>query len=219
VATLVPPLADSALALTLLRLDDGSSQVVNEAELDSLVYVLAGTGTLALDGAAHALEAGNAALVLAGEEAELRAAPSLELVHATVGPAVDVHAPLGVREVAVRVDARRAEQALASRGYQVLFGPHNGSARATLFAGYLPPGRSPWHFHLYDEIVFVPQGPGMLHRPGSEEPLEQGAAFRLRPREVHIVENARTEGELTILGIFTPAGSPSAAYLAEVDER
>jgi hypothetical protein len=30
---------------------------------------------------------------------------------------------------------------------------------------------------------------------------------------VHIVENTRADGELAVLGIFTPAGSPSAAYL------
>jgi hypothetical protein len=30
---------------------------------------------------------------------------------------------------------------------------------------------------------------------------------------VHIVENEAADRELTIIGIFTPAGSPSAAYL------
>jgi hypothetical protein len=30
---------------------------------------------------------------------------------------------------------------------------------------------------------------------------------------VHIVENLDPEHELVVLGIFTPAGSPSAAYL------
>jgi hypothetical protein len=30
---------------------------------------------------------------------------------------------------------------------------------------------------------------------------------------VHIVENTHPAEELAVLGIFTPAGSPSAAYL------
>jgi hypothetical protein len=30
---------------------------------------------------------------------------------------------------------------------------------------------------------------------------------------VHIVENTQPAEELAVLGIFTPAGSPSAAYL------
>jgi hypothetical protein len=37
----------------------------------------------------------------------------------------------------------------------------------------------------------------------------------LRPREVHVVENADAEREMALIGIFTPAGSPSAAYLTE----
>jgi quercetin dioxygenase-like cupin family protein len=154
--------------------------------------------------------------VLAGEEATI-AGDELELVRVTVGPATERHAPLGPREIVVPVDPGRAEQALESRSYQILFGPHNGSTRATLFAGFVPPGRSPWHFHLYDEIVFIPQGPGRVHRAGSgePEPLGAGSAFRLRPREVHIVENASADEEMTVVGFFTPAGSPSAAYLAD----
>jgi hypothetical protein len=30
---------------------------------------------------------------------------------------------------------------------------------------------------------------------------------------VHILENTSADRELTIIGLFTPAGSPSAAYL------
>ena len=43
--------------------------------------------------------------------------------------------------------------------------------------------------------------------------LAPGVAVRLHPREVHLVENTQETAELAVLGIFTPAGSPSAAYL------
>ena len=126
-----------------------------------------------------------------------------------MGDGVDRHATLGARETVVRLDRERAEQALGARAFQLLFGPHNGSTRATLFAGFLPPGRSPWHYHLYDEIVFVPDGPGRLHRRGSEiEPLAAGSAFRLRPREVHIVENASADGDMTVSGRLHPRRQP-----------
>lgn len=213
---MIPPLGDSALALDVLRLAGEGSVALHEAELDSLLYVAAGRGSLALDDTTSELTPGSAALVLAGEEARITGETGFELVHATVGPVEDRHASLGSREAVVRVDSRRSEQALGTRAYQVLFGPHNGSTRATLFVGFLPPGRAPWHYHLYDEIVWIPDGPGRLHRRDSEEPLEAGSAFRLRPREVHIVENASADREMTVVGIFTPAGTPSAAYLAEV---
>jgi quercetin dioxygenase-like cupin family protein len=210
----IPPLEDSALALAMRRIGDGAPLVIAE-EVDSLLYVVSGSGTLELDGVDAELAPGTAALVLAGESATIGGGDELEVVHATVGDGVDRHATLGNRETVVRLDRERSEQALGARGFQLLFGPHNGSARATLFAGFVPPGRSPWHYHLYDEIVFVPEGPGRLHRRGSEIELPAGSAFRLRPREVHIVENASTEGDMTVLGVFTPAGSPSAAYLAD----
>ena len=205
--------SDSALALATLA-PSGEAVSLSDPALDSLLYVTSGEGSLTVDGASFALGSGAAALVLAGEEAEIRG--ELELVRVTVGVVPDLHASLGSREVLVRLDPLLSEQALDARGYQVLFGPHNGSVRATLFAGFLPPGRSPWHYHLYDEIVWIPEGPGVVHRrtAGSEEPLAAGSAFRLRPREVHIVENSSADREMTLLGVFTPAGSPSAAYLA-----
>jgi quercetin dioxygenase-like cupin family protein len=82
-----------------------------------------------------------------------------------------------------------------------------------MFVGYIPPGRAPWHYHLYDEIVWVLRGEGRVHVGDAVEPLAPGSAFRLHPREVHIVENSDPVAELAVLGIFTPAGSPSAAYL------
>jgi quercetin dioxygenase-like cupin family protein len=214
--TLIPPLDDSALALALVEVGSGESVNMHDPERDSLLYVAHGSGSLSLDGATSELTRASAALVLAGEEATI-AGDELELVRVTVGPSTERHAPLGPRETVVAVDPGRVQQALDSRGYQILFGPHNGSTRATLFVGFVPPGRSPWHFHLYDEIVFIPQGPGRLHRAASQEtqPLTAGSAFRLRPREVHIVENASADEEMTVIGFFTPAGSPSAAYLAE----
>ena len=59
----------------------------------------------------------------------------------------------------------------------------------------------------------MPEGPGRLHLEDGTQELGPEAAFRLRPRQVHIVENT-SDDELTILGVFSPAGSPSAAYLS-----
>jgi quercetin dioxygenase-like cupin family protein len=157
---------------------------------------------------------GAAGLVLAGERGRLEAVEGeVAAIVATVGPGVDLHAPLGPRETVERLNHAESEQATGARSFQILLGPHNGSTRATLFAGYIPPGKAPWHYHLYDEIVWVPEGPGRLHIGDDTTDLGPGAAFRLRPRQVHIVENRSETHELTIIGVFTPAGSPSAAFL------
>jgi len=206
--------AESALALSALEIAR-EPFTLSDPENDSLVFVASGSSSVSLGGASHDIVPGSAMLVLAGEEATFSAgANGLSAIRATVAPEADRHAPLGPRETVVALDATASESATGSRSYQVLFGPSNGSTRATLFAGYLPPGRAPWHFHLYDEIVWVPEGPGRLHLAGRVDELGPGSAFRLRPRQVHIVENSSPDRELAVVGIFTPAGSPSAAYLA-----
>jgi quercetin dioxygenase-like cupin family protein len=209
----VRPIDGSSLALETRVVEAGGAARIGHEASDSLVYVDSGTGRIALVGHTSDLAARSACLVLAGEDATVEAREEMTLMVATVDGEVDLHAPLGPRELVTSLEAAGAQQATGARSFQILFGPHNGSARVTLFAGFIPPGRSPWHYHLYDEIVWVPDGPGRLHLVEGDEELAAGSAFRLRPRQVHIVENESADREMTIIGIFTPAGSPSAAYL------
>ncbi len=206
----IPPRRGSELALETLQLGAGESRAVGDAGHDVLLFAFAGGGDL--DG--RALAAGSAALLLEGEEAELAAGEDgISLVRITLGADTDLHAPMGPRDHIVPIDAVEPGKATGSRSFQILFGPHNGSRRATMFVGYVPPGKAPWHYHLYDEIVWIWRGPGRYYLGDEVEALEDGSAFRITPREVHIVENTHPERELAVLGIFTPAGSPSAAYL------
>jgi quercetin dioxygenase-like cupin family protein len=214
VTELVPALEGSELALTTVDLDDGEAYDLAGTESDALIYVFAGSGTLEVAGEAWPVTSGSAGLVLADERGGLEASEGqLSAFVATVGPDTDRHAPIGAREAIARLDSVGSERATGARSFQVLFGPHNGSTRATLFAGFIPPGKAPWHYHLYDEIVWVPAGPGRLHVGERTEELWPGSVFRLRPRQVHIVENMSGDRDLTVVGVFTPAGSPSAAYL------
>jgi quercetin dioxygenase-like cupin family protein len=214
VSPLVEPISDSVLALEPRPVDAGVSTRVGDNDADTFVYVSAGSGSIALGDETCALAVRSAALVLAGEEAAVTAADGgIELVVMSIGPGADRHAPMGERRIVTSLDDGDAQRATGSRSFQILFDATNGSTRATLFAGYIPPGKAPWHYHLYDEIVWVPDGPGRLHVGETTEELGPGSAFRLRAREVHIVENQSSNDEMTIIGIFTPAGSPSAAYL------
>ncbi len=215
---LLPAVAGSALALDLVRIWPGGQLALTEpgGDQDLLLYAFEGSGALSLGSASHELPAAAAGLVLAGEDASLEAgADGLEAICVRVGPDVDLHAPLGRREVVVPLTDVDSDRATGTRSFEILLGPHVGSTRATLFVGHLPPGKAPWHYHLYDEIVWIPEGPGRLHLGDGSEDLVAGSAFRLRPREVHIVENASDQRELALVGIFSPAGSPSAAYLTE----
>jgi quercetin dioxygenase-like cupin family protein len=206
----IAPQAGSPLAMERLLVDPDETVTVGDGAADVLLFVFHGAG--ALEG--EPVSEGAAALVPAGETAALAAAGGgLSAVAFFVGADTDLHAPIGPWERIVTTDQVEPGKATGSRSFQVLFGPHNGSTRATLFVGYIPPGKAPWHYHLYDEIVWVWHGPGRFHLDDRAEELSSGAAFRLTPREVHIVENLATNREMVVLGLFTPAGSPSAAYL------
>jgi quercetin dioxygenase-like cupin family protein len=206
----VPPERGSELALETLRLGPGEACEVGDPGHDVILFVFAGVGDLA----GESVQPGSAALLLEGEQAALETRDEgISLVRATLGGDVDFHAPMGPRDRIVPIAAVEPGKATGSRSFQVLFGPHNGCTRATMFVGYVPPGKAPWHYHLYDEIVWIWRGPGRYHLGDDVEQLEDGSAFRITPREVHIVENTSPDRELAILGIFTPAGSPSAAYL------
>lgn len=211
---LIPSVEGSALALSEVRLDAAEAYAAGDPERDALVYVFAGSGTLTVEGKTWPVGAGTAGLAVAGEQARLEAVHGqLAAFVASVGPETDHHAPIGARTTVSRLNHADPERATGARSFQVLLGPHNGSTRATLFAGYIPPGKAPWHYHLYDEIVWVPEGPGRLHVGETTTELGPGDAFRLRPRQVHILENLSADRTMTVIGVFTPAGSPSAAYL------
>jgi len=213
---IVPPERGSELALDALRLAPGASEEISDGLHDTLLFVHQGACVLGGD----ELDGAGSLFVPAGERRTLSAGTSgASLVRATLGAETDLHAPMGRAEPVVGLHHVEPGKATGARSFQVLHGPHNGSTRATMFVGYIPPGKAPWHYHLYDEIVWVLRGEGRLHIGDTVEPLDPGAAFRLRPREVHIVENTDPAAELAVVGIFTPAGSPSAAYLtADVAE-
>ena len=216
---LVPPVDDSPLALSTLRFDAGATYAFSSGDADGFLFVVEGAGRADDDDSgSREVKTGTSLRVSAGTTLALTADVSdLVIVWAQAGPQCDRHAPLGDDARTTEVDQSAGAAATGKRSFQVLFDAGNGSTRATLFVGYVPPGRAPWHFHQYDEIVFICRGTGRLLLTGQEAEVGDGSAFRLRPREVHILENLGDD-DLILLGLFTPAGSPAAAYLAESPE-
>lgn len=85
------------------------------------------------------------------------------------------------------------------------------TGQVTQFVGSIPPGRAPDHFHLYEEVLCILQGSGTMWAGSSSTPIGPGSCVFLPRRQVHCVENAGP-GELRLLGVFHPAGSPAVRY-------
>lgn len=205
----------STLSSALVDLAPGATWEVEAGEDQVLLYTASGEGRFG----AATLSVGTAVRLGAGETGRVEAGTEpLRLIVFRCGPECDEHAPLGTPAGTAHVDLGSLDAATSGREFQVLFDMHNGSSRGTLFLGKVPPGAAPWHFHQYDEIVWILDGHGLYHLAGGDEEFEAGSAFRVRRREVHIVENAGSEPML-LLGLFTPAGSPAAAFLASDPRR
>ncbi|MGH3001511.1 MAG: cupin domain-containing protein [Gaiellaceae bacterium] len=176
-----------------------------ELDCDEVLYVLEGSGRATIDGAGHDLRPGTAVFVARGTrwsvEGELTALSVL--VHSP---------PEGSARHAV-LDLADAERDDATAGRQFILGatPAVGCASVTQFVGLIPPGRAPDHFHIYDEVIYVLNGEGMLEIDGERAPLRAGSCVHLPARLVHCLANTGAS-EMRVLGVFRPAGSPAEAY-------
>ena len=188
----------------LLRPDaDGSARV--DDERDEVLYVLSGSGRATVGGERHDLEPGNAVFVGRGTSWGVDEADALCILSVLVEdplPADATHAVIGTGERGV---------ATAGRAFDLFAHPDNGCASVTQFVGYIPPGRAPDHFHLYDEVGYILAGEGAFHVGDESAPLRPGSCFHLPARLVHSLENFGP-GEMHVLGVFRPAGSPAEAY-------
>ncbi len=184
---------------------------------DEVLYVLSGSGSVAIDGHTAELRPGTALFVSRGTA--WSAAGDARAV------SVLVHDPAPATARHAVVDLTAVEKGEATAGREFLLGatPAVGCTSVTQFIGLIPPGRAPDHFHRYDEVIYVLEGEGVLEIGGEQAPLRPGTCIHLPRTLVHCLANTG-ETELRVLGVFTPAGSPAEAYypdgtLAVLPER
>lgn len=191
----------------LLRFDGGGEERRDD-ERDEVLYVLEGAGTATIGGEQHELAPGTGLFVARGTAWQVDAAGDLLLLSVLVNdplPATASHAVMPTGEDGT---------ATAGRTFTLLASPDRGCPSVTQFRGFIPPGRAPDHFHRYDEVVYILAGEGALHVDGETEELRPGTGVHLPARLIHCVENTGT-GELEVLGVFRPAGSPAEAYYSD----
>ena len=119
--------------------------------------------------------------------------------------------PAGVATSPIVQLASRRALPTADRWYRVLVDDEIGSDQVTQFVGSIPPGRAPDHFHEYEEVLFILRGEGRMWAGETNTPIAAGSCIYLPKRQVHCVENTGA-GELRLLGVFYPAGSPAVRY-------
>ena len=201
------------LELHLARYEPGRSQPRTLNGVQEVMYAAAGRATLVVDGKPHELEPGTAAYLVSGESYEIdNPGPETLLLVSAVAPQ-DSGPELDGRRI-VRYDDQPVLTASGDREFRYLVTHEAGCNDLTQFYGIIAPGRAPEHSHVYDEVIYVLEGEGMLHIGDSHEPVSQGTCIHLPPLLGHSLENSG-DSPMRIVAVFHPAGDPaSRAYEA-----
>ena len=202
------------LELHVARYDSGRSLARTLEGLQEIIYAAAGRGTLIVDGSERCeLEPGTAAYLVAGESYEVENPGPDELLLISV-TALQASPPRRDRHRLVRYDDQPALPASGDREFRYLVTDEVGCTDLTQFFGIIAPGRAPAHSHVYDEVIYVLEGEGMLHIDDVHEPVSAGTCIHLPPLLEHSLENSG-DSPMRIVAVFHPAGDPaSRAYEA-----
>ena len=209
-----------AISLRILEFGPGISPGLQNRECDEVLYVLEGSCTVSIDGNAYQvgpetgvyLKPRHTLFVENSGSDAVRFVSSQcpeEVFAGTVDSSLD-HTTSPRTAPIVRLSDRRALPT-ADRWYRVLVDDEIGSEQVTQFVGSIPPGRAPDHFHEYEEVLFILRGEGRMWAGETSTPIAPGSCIYLPKRQLHCVENTG-DGELRLLGVFYPAGSPAVRY-------
>jgi mannose-6-phosphate isomerase-like protein (cupin superfamily) len=193
----------------VLTFAPGRSRARTSEGGEEILYVVSGRGTLVLGGTEHPLEPEMGVYVAPGEGYAIdNPGPGELKLLSVVAPAPNGATGDWERPVTVRY----AEQPILPAGKDREFRYVINTRGATQFVGSIPPGRAKDHYHLYDEVVYILQGQGVLHLEGRDDtPIAAGSCIHLPPPLPHCLENVGS-GPMRVLGVFHPSGSPAEAY-------
>ena len=208
-----------AISLRLLEFGSGTSPVLRNRVSDEVIYVLEGDCTVLIDDEAYEVGPETGIYLRPGQTLRVENSRSEVVRFVSSQCPEDRDDGVGLSQTAktdlppiVKLSDRRALPT-ADRWYRVLVDDEIGSEQVTQFVGSIPPGRAPDHYHEYEEVLFILRGEGRMWAGETHTPIGPGSCIYLPRRQVHCVENTGS-GELRLLGVFYPAGSPAVRYEA-----
>jgi mannose-6-phosphate isomerase-like protein (cupin superfamily) len=202
------------LELHLTRYESGRSLPRRLDRAQEIVYAVSGRGTIVVDGEEHDLEPGTGVYIASGESYEIdNPGPEELLIVSAVAPQTN-GTPSAAGSRTVRLLDQPVLPASGDREFRYLVTDEVGCRDMTQFYGVIAPGRAPDHSHVYDEVIYVLEGEGVLHGDETDKPVSAGTCIHLPPLFVHSLENSG-DAPMRIVAVFHPAGDPaSRAYEA-----
>jgi mannose-6-phosphate isomerase-like protein (cupin superfamily) len=197
----------------VIRFAPGRSLERVLGDRQELLYVADGEGTLHVNGKAFELEREMGIYLTPGDRYSVENPGPGEILAVSVTAPNDTPAD-GAHGVTVRYADQPVLPASPNREFRFLVDKEIGCRDVTQFVGVIPPGRAGMHSHVYDEVVYVIEGEGVLHIGDRDTPIGTGSCIHLPPLVEHCLENTGAN-EMRVLGVFYPQGDPaSRAYEA-----
>jgi len=199
----------------------GLSPAMVNPGAEEVLYVAGGEGKCRIGGFEYAITPGTAIFVPPGAvyNIENTGAETLLLIgsccpedprrHIVDGPlpAASGEPP----RLLVHEDLREDVHAGQDRLFRYLVYTDLGCQQITQFAGWIPPGKAPVHYHTYEEGIFILEGHGIVHTDHESCEFGPGSSIYFPIGVCHCVENPGTS-TIKLLGAFYPSGSPGEAY-------
>lgn len=195
-----PGTGTQAISMRIFEFGPGRSPVLRNEESDEVLFAL-DECKIFIDEVAHEVEPQSGIFI--------RAHQTFRVENRGINAVCFVSVQCPTTESSPAAVAKLADQQAvptADRWYRVLI-----DSEVTQFVGSIPPGRAPDHFHEYEEVLFILRGEGRMWTEARSTPIGYGSCIYLPRRQVHCVENTGA-GELRLLGVFYPAGSPAVRY-------
>jgi mannose-6-phosphate isomerase-like protein (cupin superfamily) len=214
------------IAQYISRYSEGVSSARRNPVGEEVIYVIKGSGTCHIDGYSYSIETGTAVYIPPGSVYQIenldergRGVPDLETVSVCcpededvqVGIAPIARAPHDTRPFRTVRESDREVILTGDRSFRLLVNQDLGARRVTQFVGVIPHGRAPMHHHTYEEAIYIIEGEGRVWTKDGNAHFRSGSSIYL-PRGVsHCLENTGA-GNIRLLGVFHPSGSPAVGY-------
>jgi len=201
----------------------GSSRAVVNPNAEEVLYVANGEGACRINGFDYRLRSGTGVFIPPGAvySIENSGPGTLRIIGACcpedlqrrfIDPPLETASSEPPR-LTVHENEREQIRAGADRVFRFLVHTDLGCRQVTQFVGWIPPGKAPFHFHTYEESIFILEGRGILHLEGqmSASEFDPDSSIYLPNGVLHCLENPGPS-PIRLLGVFHPSGSPGAAY-------
>jgi mannose-6-phosphate isomerase-like protein (cupin superfamily) len=198
----------------------GRTPVVSFGDVETVLFVAAGSGEIEISGRKFEFEAKSGIYVRRGETFRIdnRAEAPVRMTLSVCPQALQ---PIFDRPMRADFDASQPErvvpidpqkhQPMADRTFQVLVDRSVGSEVVTQFIGTIPCSKAAPHRHLYEEALIVLKGSGMVWTEDLKANVMPGDIVFLPSKQMHSLQ-CTDRGGMEIVGVIYPGGSPNINF-------